>query len=54
MTLLGTATRAKFVFGLVAFVVAIACLFGAIVGTVRRRSFDEDDEPTLEPDAETT
>lgn len=54
ITLLGTATRAKFVFGLVAFVIAIACLFGAIVGTVRRRGFEEDDEPTLNPDAETT
>ena len=51
VTLLGTATRAKFVFGLVAFLLAIACLFGAIVGAVRRRGFEEDDEPTLNPDA---
>lgn len=54
VTLLGTATRAKFVFGLIAFLLAIACLFGAIVGAVRRRGFEEDDEPTLNPDAETT
>lgn len=52
VTLLGTATRTKFVFGLVAFVVAIACLFGAVVGAVRRRGFEEDEEPTLEPDVE--
>ena len=52
VTLLGTATRAKFVFGLIAFLLAIACLFGAIVGAVRRRGFEEDDEPTLDPDAE--
>ena len=52
LTVLGTATRAKFVFGLIAFVVAIACLFGAIVGTVRRRGHSEDDEPTLEPELE--
>lgn len=54
VTLLGTATRAKFVFGLIAFLLAIACLFGAIVGAVRRRGFEEDDEPTLNPDVETT
>lgn len=54
VTLLGTATRTKFVFGLVAFVLAIACLFGAIVGAVRRRGVEEDDEPTLDPDAETS
>jgi hypothetical protein len=52
VTLLGTATRAKFVFGLISFLLAIACLFGAIVGSVRRRGFEEDDEPTLNPDAE--
>ena len=54
VTLLGTATRAKFVFGLISFLLAIACLFGAIVGSVRRRGFEEDDEPTLNPDAEPT
>lgn len=44
ITWLGTATRAKFVFGLVAFVVSIACLFGAIVGSVRQRAFDTSGE----------
>lgn len=53
ITLLGTATRAKFVFGLFAFVVAVGCIFGAIVGLVRRRGFEQDDEPTLDPHPET-
>lgn len=52
ITILGTATRAKFVFGLVSFIVAIACIFGAIVGLVRRRVIDADEEPTLDPDRE--
>lgn len=52
ITILGTATRAKFVFGLVAFVVVVGCIFGAIVGVVRRRGYDQDNEPTFDPNRE--